>query len=54
MELNSFLNLKDNLRIYYTKIGFKLKIIEKKIYVLKGKDITLVFFYQPQKKYMKV
>lgn len=54
MELNSFLNLRDNLRLYYTKKGFKFKIIEKKIYVLKGTYLTISFFYNKEEKYMKL
>lgn len=54
MELNSFLNLRDDLRIHYTKIGFKFKIIEKKIYVLKGTYLTISFFYNKKEKYMKL
>ncbi len=54
MELNTFLNVRDTLQKTLIKKAFKLKIIDKKIYTLKGKDLTIVFFYRPQRKYMKI
>jgi hypothetical protein len=54
MELYNFYDLRDNLQKIFKKQGYKLKIIDKKIFVLRGRDITICYFFNPREKYFKI